>query len=85
MLEFEPNTLAFMTAALEQSCKHLKNDSPESRKFIANRLMEYARSGRVTMAALTEAGQSAVAELNTPEKSIGGWRRILAIVGRSSR
>jgi hypothetical protein len=60
MLEFEPNTLAFLTAALEQACKHLKNDSPESRKFIANKLMECARSSRVTMAALTEAGQRAI-------------------------
>jgi hypothetical protein len=37
MLEFEANTLAFMTAALEQSCKKLKNDTPEARKFIAEK------------------------------------------------
>jgi hypothetical protein len=57
MLEFQPNTLAFMTAALEQSCKQLKDDSPEARKFIADKLMEGARSGGVTMAALIEVGK----------------------------
>jgi hypothetical protein len=38
MLEFDTNTLAFMTAALEQSSKKLRKDSSEARKFIADRL-----------------------------------------------
>jgi hypothetical protein len=64
MLEFEPNTLAFMTASLEQCCKQLKSDTPEARKFIADRLKECARRGRIGQIALTEAGEEAVAELN---------------------
>jgi urease gamma subunit len=82
MLEFQPNTLAFMTAALEQSCKQLKDDSPEARKFIADKLMEGARSGGVTMAALIEVGKKAVTELNTPTKASGGRRKIVQLADR---
>jgi hypothetical protein len=81
MLEFEPNTLAFMTAALEQSCKLLRDDSPESRKFIGDKLIECARSGRVTLPALIEVGKNAAAELNAPRKTSGGRRRIIQLVG----
>ena len=77
MLEFEPNTLAFMTASLEQCCKQLKNDTPEARKFIADRLKECARRGRVGQIALTEAGEEAVAELNgSAGPGVGGWRSL---------
>jgi hypothetical protein len=79
MLEFEANTLAFMTAALEQSCKKLKNDTPEARKYIADKLKACARTGRVGQIALTEAGEQAVAELNC-ENTNGekaGWRALL--------
>jgi hypothetical protein len=68
MLEFEPNTLAFMTPALEKSCKLLKDDGPESRKFIGDKLIECARGGRVTLEALIEVGKSAAA---CAEKSLG--------------
>jgi hypothetical protein len=74
MLELNPNTLAFMTAALEKASRQLKIDCPGSRKFIADRLLERAKSGHVTMAALTEAGESAAAELNRDIKKSGGWR-----------
>lgn len=78
MLEFEPNTLAFMTASLEQCCKQLKNDTPEARKFIADKLKECARRGRVGQIALAEAGKEAVAELNgDPGSRAGGWRSLL--------
>jgi hypothetical protein len=79
MLEFEANTLAFMTAALERSCKKLKNDTPEARKVIADKLKACARTGRVGQIALTEAGEEAVAELNggiTDGKKTG-WRVLL--------
>ena len=77
MLEFEPNTLAFMTASLEQCCKQLKNDTPEARKFIADKLKECARRGRVGQIALQEAGEEAVAELNGGTGSgAGGWRSL---------
>jgi hypothetical protein len=43
MLEFNTNTLAFMTAALEQACRQLKSDTPDARQFIANKLTLMAR------------------------------------------
>ena len=77
MLEFETNTLAFMTASLEQCCKKLKNDTPEARKFVADKLKECARRGRVGQIALTEAGEEAVAELNgRAGPGTGGWRSL---------
>jgi len=76
MLEFEPNTLAFMTASLEKCCKQLKNDTPEARRFIADRLKDCARLGRVGQIALTEAGEEAVAELNGASPVVGGWRSL---------
>jgi ketopantoate reductase len=69
MLEFNTNTLAFMTAALEQACKRLKNDTPAGRQFIASKIKECARSGQVSLAALTEAAEDAVAKLNGEKKS----------------
>ncbi len=80
MLEFEPNTLAFMTASLEQCCKRLKNDTPEARKFVAEKLKDAARRGRISMIALSEAGEDAVAELNGGGASAGnarGWRGLV--------
>jgi hypothetical protein len=79
MLEFDPNTLAFMTAALEQCCKKLKNDTPEARRIVAEKLKECARRGRVTQIALTEAGQRAVAELNGNQSNqqATGWQALL--------
>jgi hypothetical protein len=71
MLEFNTNTLAFMTAALEQACRRLKNDTPAGRQFIANMLKECAKSGQVSLAALTEAAENAVAHLNGEKKSPG--------------
>jgi hypothetical protein len=77
MLEFEANTLAFMTAALEQSCKKLKNDTPEARKYIADKLKACARTGRVGQIALTEAGEQAVADLEHNHVEKAGWRALL--------
>lgn len=76
VLEFETNTLAFMTASLEQCCKKLRNDTPEARKLIADKLKECARSGRVGQAALREAGEEVVAELNrgTHTQKMTDWR-----------
>jgi urease gamma subunit len=75
MLEFEPNAIAMMTASLEQCCRKLKNDTPEARKFVANQLKECARRGRVSLAALNNAGETAVAELNATDEA-GGWRAL---------
>ncbi len=72
MLEFDTNTLAFMTAALEQACRQLNSDTPAARRFIANKLNECAKGGQVSWAALTEAAEDAVAQLNGEKKS-SGW------------
>jgi hypothetical protein len=79
MLEFETNTLAFMTAALEQCSKKLKNDTPEARKFIADKLKECARRGRASQIALTAAGEAALAELNgsAATRQTRNWRALL--------
>lgn len=79
MLEFEPNTLAFMTASLEQCCKQLNNDTPEARKFVAEKLKDAARRGRISMFALAEAGEEAVAELNGGGSGgdLRGWRGLI--------
>lgn len=73
MLELEPNTIAIMTVSLEQCCKKLKNETPEARKFVADKLKESARRGRVSLIGLQEARLDAVAELNRTS-STGGWR-----------
>jgi urease gamma subunit len=76
MLELEPNTLAFMTAAREQCCKKLKNDTPEAREFIADKLKECARRGRASQTALAAAGEAALAERNdgrAPNRQTRNW------------
>ena len=79
MLEFNANTLAFMTASLEHCCNKLQNDTPDARKFIADKLKTCARTGRVGQIALMEAGEEAVAELNreNTNREITGWRALL--------
>ena len=64
MLEFDTNTIAYMTAALENACRDLKNDTTEGRTYIADRLEECAKAGRTSKFALNQAAQKAVAELN---------------------
>lgn len=78
MLEFDTNTLAFMTAALEQSSKKLRKDSPEARKFIADRLTACARAGGKSMAVFCEAGEMAVDELDSSAVA-HGWKRVLKL------
>ena len=64
VLEFETNTPAFMTVALELCCKKLSNDTPEARKLIADKPKECARSGRFGQAALRDVGEEVVAALD---------------------
>ncbi len=48
LIEFDQNTLANMTAALEFASKQLPadKDTPEARKEIANKMIDCAKSGR---------------------------------------
>ncbi|CAF1675347.1 unnamed protein product [Didymodactylos carnosus] len=64
-----------MTASLEQCCKNLKRDTPDARKFVADKLIDAARRGRVSLAAQSEVGEEAVAELNRADEA-GGWRSL---------
>jgi hypothetical protein len=77
MLEFDTNTLAFMTAALERACKKLKIDTPEARKFVADRLIESAKNGRKSITELIDVGERAAAEANAGKACLSWWRKLI--------
>jgi urease gamma subunit len=77
MLEFDTNTLAFMTAALEHACKELKIDTPEARRFVADKLIEGAKNGRKSIAELIDVGEQAAAEANAGEARSSWWRKLI--------
>ncbi|WP_426442492.1 hypothetical protein [Bradyrhizobium genosp. P] len=58
LTEFDQNTIANMTAALDHVCKKIpaSSDSNELRKRIADELVQCARSGRRTLIDLQDAG-----------------------------
>ena len=58
LTEFDQNTIANMTAALDYVCKKIPadRDSTELRKKIANELIQCARSGKHTVIDLQNAG-----------------------------
>jgi hypothetical protein len=76
MLEFDTNTLAYMTAALEHACRKLKADTPEARKFVADKLVECAKSGRRSTAELIEVGEQAAAEANAGGQISSRWQKL---------
>lgn len=63
--EFDERTLADMNVALERACEQLQKgeDSHETRKFIAERIISAARKGENTLTALTATARRAVVEL----------------------
>ena len=63
--EFNKKTLAIMELALERACRFLPLGLPEheTRKFVAEAIVECARNGNQTLAGLTEVGRRAVHEL----------------------
>lgn len=64
MDEFDHRTITRMDIALEEICRGLKHGGDhESRKFVANRLMECARDGHVTADELHAAASEALLEL----------------------
>lgn len=56
MLEFDTNTLANMSAALDQACKLLSGefDTKVNRKRIGDALVRGAKSGKRTLVELTD-------------------------------
>jgi hypothetical protein len=73
--EFEQNTIAYMTAALEYVCKKIPpdKDSHELRKRIANAIIECGHSGRRTYVDFQNAGSLVLEQMTQPP---GFWQRL---------
>ena len=71
LIEFDQNTLANMTAALESVCRKLPSDKDNSevRKKIADALVACAKAGRRNYADFESAGAQALHELTRPDRS----------------
>ena len=64
MDELDEQTRANMDVALEEICREMKHGGDhESRKFIAERLMQCAREGRTSLADLNSVARRALLEL----------------------
>jgi hypothetical protein len=77
LIDFDQNTLANMTAALEHVCRQIPadRDTPDIRKRIANELIASARAGMRTYVGFQDAGMKA--EITRPRRSkwLGGLLR----------
>ncbi len=73
MNEFDERTQANMDVVLEEICSELPNGGDhDSRKFIAEQLMQAARGGKTTLGELTHVGRRALAQLQGPRGGAGG-------------
>jgi hypothetical protein len=63
--EFDERTAADMEVALERACQRLPLDKQDhdTRKFIAEHIIDAARKGRTTLGELTAAGVQALSRL----------------------
>ena len=68
LIELDTNTIAYMTAALEQLCRQLPDNIPGARAHIATRLEECARAGGKSMDAFNHAARGAIDELTRKEE-----------------
>jgi hypothetical protein len=84
LIEFEQNTMANMTAALEYVCKKIPADidSHKTRKIIADAMMASAKARKRTLIHFQEAGFEALAKLTRPQKRV--WPRLLRRRTRAS-
>jgi len=74
MSEFDSRTMANMDVVLEQVCRELPHGGDhESRKFVAERLLEAARAGQTALGDLTVAATHALLEMS--KKKAGRSRR----------
>ena len=71
LTEFDQNTIANMTAALEYVCKKIPayKDSPELRKLLGAAMIQSANSGKCTYIDLQNAGLNALREHLQPQKA----------------
>ena len=68
LTEFDQNTIANMTAALDYVCKKIPadRDSTELRKRIADKLIQSAQSGKRTVIDLQNAGLNVLESTEKP-------------------
>jgi len=68
LIEFDQNTMANMTAALEHVCNQLPpdKDSHETRKKIADGIVACAKAGRRTLEDFQDAGRVVLVEITKP-------------------
>lgn len=70
MGEFVERVQANMDVVLEEVCAKLPNGGDhESRKYIAEQLIQAARSGKTSLSELTYIGRRALVHLNNTPKS----------------
>jgi hypothetical protein len=70
MTEFNDRVQANMDVVLEEVCAELPNGgNHQSRKFIAEQLIQAARGGKTTLGELTYVGRRALAHLQSKPKS----------------
>ena len=71
LTEFDQNTIANMTAALEYVCKKIPSDddAKDVRKQIADAIIESANGGRRSLTDLQNAGVKALENIALPSKS----------------
>jgi hypothetical protein len=78
LIEFDQNTIANMTAALEYVCKRIpqERDSHELRKRIADAMVACGRDGRRSLPDFQNAGMEALDEIVGRRRSswLGLWR-----------
>jgi hypothetical protein len=76
LIEFDQNTLANMTAALEAVCKKLpaNEDKHDNRKSIADAMIEAARAGKRTYSDLKDVGDAALKKIIRPKRF--GWLQV---------
>ena len=71
MVEFNERTQANMDVVLEEACADLPNGGDhESRKFIAEQLIQCARSGRTTLRELMYTARRAIVQLQRDQRSL---------------
>jgi hypothetical protein len=70
MVEFNERTQANMDVVLEEVCAELPHGGDhESRKFIAEQLIQCARSGRTTLGELMYTARRAIIQLERNQRS----------------
>jgi hypothetical protein len=71
MSEFDERTQANMDVVLDEVCTELPNGGDhESRRYIAEQLVQAARAGKTTLKELTYVGRRALVHLNNDPKSV---------------